>query len=137
MASPVTLLRPLSCRPTTAGNDSTVISLVFLTLFLSLLLRKRSQGQMGSDDEPSSLAKRQRKMDETLDETIAEIVAVIDDVTKQLGPQSILPEHAPRLVGLHLFQRKDQLKIASLLETRQQNLKKKGTRSSFIASPIR
>jgi histone acetyltransferase len=54
----------------------------------------RKRGPSNDDDQP--ISKRQRIMDENLDETIAEIVAVIDDQARLLGPQAILPEHAPR-----------------------------------------
>ena len=51
----------------------------------------------GSDDDDAvPNAKRVKGGDENLDEVIAEIVGVIDDQTKMLGPQAILPEHAPR-----------------------------------------
>lgn len=48
------------------------------------------------DDLNSSMSKRQKVLDDNLDEVIAEIVAEIDDQTKMLGPQAVLPEHAPR-----------------------------------------
>lgn len=62
--------------------------------------RKRS----ADDADASALGsagKRQRtaamtQAESDLDAVIAEVVAVIDDNTKMLGPQAILPEHAPR-----------------------------------------
>jgi len=46
----------------------------------------------GNDRKRTKLEEEERD----LDETIAEIVSVIDDQSKMLGPQAILPEHAPR-----------------------------------------
>ncbi len=49
------------------------------------------------DDGGAPGGKRQRHhFDDDLDATIAEVVAVIDEQTRMLGPQAILPEHAPR-----------------------------------------
>jgi len=47
---------------------------------------------VGNDRKRTKLEEEERD----LDETIAEIVSVIDDQSKMLGPQAILPEHAPR-----------------------------------------
>ncbi|XP_040577469.1 histone acetyltransferase KAT2B isoform X2 [Lepeophtheirus salmonis] len=51
------------------------------------------------DKSFENAAKRRREqpdIDESLDQVITEIVAVLDDSSKMLGPQAILPEHAPR-----------------------------------------
>jgi len=41
-------------------------------------------------------AKRRRSEDDNLDEAVAEIVATIEDSKRQMGQQSMFPEHAPR-----------------------------------------
>ena len=41
-----------------------------------------------------------------MEEAIAQIVAVIDDQNKMLGPQALLPEHAPRDEAAKLEEKK-------------------------------
>ena len=69
----------------------------------------------GAPDDELSLGsnqpKRQRVEDENLDEVIAEIVAVIDDQNKMLGPQAILPEHAPRDEAAKLEEKKGMIEF--------------------------
>lgn len=54
----------------------------------------------------SAAAKRFKAEEDNLDETIAEIVTVIDDQSRMLGPQAILPEHAPRDEAAKLEEKK-------------------------------
>jgi len=47
-------------------------------------------------DEDHEDVKRRKYEDENLDEAVADIVSIIEDQNKQLGPQAMFPEHAPR-----------------------------------------
>jgi len=47
-------------------------------------------------DEDNEDVKRRRYEDESLEEAVADIVGIIEDQNKQLGPQAMFPEHAPR-----------------------------------------
>merc|ERR1712013_807023 len=47
-------------------------------------------------DEDHEDVKRGKYEDENLDEAVADIVSIIEDQNKQLGPQPMFPEHAPR-----------------------------------------
>lgn len=47
-------------------------------------------------EEDSEDVKRRKYEDENLEEAVAEIVGIIEDQNRQLGPQSMFPEHAPR-----------------------------------------
>lgn len=66
-------------------------------------LRKRGNSDDDNDDvHQQPPGKRQKtgsideEEEEDLDQVIANIVGVIDDQNQMLGPQAILPEHAPR-----------------------------------------
>ena len=54
----------------------------------------RKRGLIDNDEYNS--AKRQKFVDEDMDSVIADLVAVIDEENRMLGPQAMLPEHAPR-----------------------------------------
>ncbi|QQP55628.1 Histone acetyltransferase KAT2Alike, partial [Caligus rogercresseyi] len=56
--------------------------------------KKRSAATEPEHNPPKR--RREPQIDESLDQVISEIVAVLDDSSKMLGPQAILPEHAPR-----------------------------------------
>ena len=47
-------------------------------------------------EEDSEDVKRRKYEDENLEEAVAEIVGIIEDQNRQLGPQAMFPEHAPR-----------------------------------------
>jgi len=47
-------------------------------------------------DEDHEDVKRRKYEDENLEEAVADIVSIIEDQNKQLGPQAMFPEHAPR-----------------------------------------
>jgi len=55
--------------------------------------KKRPGDELDVDSED---VKRRKVEEENLEETVAEIVKVIEDQNKQLGPQAMFPEHAPR-----------------------------------------
>ena len=57
-------------------------------------------------EEETEDVKRRRCEDESLEETVSEIVSVIEDQNKQLGPQAIFPEHAPRDEAAKIEERK-------------------------------
>jgi len=65
--------------------------------------RKRS----AQDDDYGGVAKQPKNdPEDDLEEAIAQIVAVIDDQNKMLGPQALLPEHAPRDEAAKLEEKK-------------------------------
>ena len=47
-------------------------------------------------EEETEDMKRRKYEDENLEEAVAEIVGIIEDQNRQLGPQAMFPEHAPR-----------------------------------------
>merc|ERR550539_447769 len=65
---------------------------------------KKRPGDSLDDDHED--VKRKRYEDENLEETVAEIVALIEDQSKQLGPQAMFPEHAPRDEAAKIEERK-------------------------------
>ena len=65
--------------------------------------RKRS----AQDDDYGGVAKQPKNdPEDDLEDAIAQIVAVIDDQNKMLGPQALLPEHAPRDEAAKLEEKK-------------------------------
>jgi len=55
--------------------------------------KKRPGDVLDEDNEDS---KRRKYEDENLEESVSEIVSIIEDQNRQLGPQAMFPEHAPR-----------------------------------------